>query len=160
MKMFAAALFLSLAASSAHAKLSTPETATTPVNVTQGSFEQQRKAIETGLSDGRYAEIRRSDREEVLDALDRMEATLAGVQSIDELSPDARVALFNDQEMVNNVLTKAERDSRIVCSRRHRAGSHFKETSCQTLAERDQRQREDQDALRDSQRVPQLETRQ
>ena len=55
--------------------------------------------------------------------------------------------LFNQQEIVNTLLTRAAADSRQVCERIEKTGSHRKTTVCRTVAERERRRRYDQDRL-------------
>ena len=71
------------------------------------------KEMEAGA---RFAEISDDDKADVFAALDRMEKRLAG-RSVDQLGEAEKVALINDQELVNALLTKASIDSRIQCRR-------------------------------------------
>jgi hypothetical protein len=99
-------------------------------------FAEQRTAVEGEMKDGgRFAEISDEDRAAVAQAFDRMQAVLAGKQSMDDLRQDDRVALINDQELVNALLTKAKIDSRMVCKRERRVGSHRLTSTCRTAAE-------------------------
>lgn len=107
--------------------------------VADGDFQAQKSQIIQQLNDGKtYAEISAADRAEVLQALDRMEQLLAG-RSASELSESQRISLFNNQELVNVLLTRAERDSQVVCTRGRTVGTHFRATRCESLAERRQR---------------------
>lgn len=99
-------------------------------------FSEQKAAIIQKLNDGStYAQISPEDRSQVLQALDRMERLLAG-RSPDALNEDERIAVFNNQEIVHVLLTRAERDSQVVCTRGRTVGTHFRATRCETLAER------------------------
>ena len=101
------------------------------------SFEAQRTAILEALGDGKtYSEISPDDRRRVTASLDRMSGLLQGVQNVDQLSETNRVAVFNEQETVNTVLTQAREDSRLVCSREKKVGSNRATNSCMTVAER------------------------
>lgn len=125
------------------------------VSVTDDGFAAQVREIEKGLSDGKtYAEMSRADRDEVRSLLDRMSNRLKDVDSVDQLPEDEKVELFNEQERVNAMLVKGYADSRLVCDKRGRTGSHFRETSCQTVAERRRRASIDQDNMRSMQRAP------
>lgn len=126
------------------------------VSVTEGSFSSQVRNIEKGLSDGKtYKEMNRAERDEVRTLLDRMSTRLEGVSSVDELSEEDKLALFNEQERVNAMLVKGYADSRVVCDKRGRTGTHFKESNCQTVAERRRRIEDDQNSMRALQRAPQ-----
>ena len=94
------------------------------------------------------AEMSRTEREEVRGLLDRMAERMKGFDSVEQMPEDERLALFNDQERVNAMLVKGYSDSRVVCDKRGRTGTHFRETNCQTVAERRRRTEEDQQNLR------------
>ena len=107
-------------------------------------FEQQKATILQDIKDNTvYSEISHKDANIVRDALNRMSENLEGVADLSEMTVDQRAALYNDQELVNTVLTMAENDSRMVCRRRGRLGSNFKTTTCETVAERRERQETD-----------------
>ena len=100
------------------------------------AFTEQRAAVEAEMQPGgRFGEIGQDERRQVDEAFDRMQAVLAGKSSMDELRQDDRVALINDQELVNALLTKAKTDSRMVCKRERRVGSHRLTSTCRTAAE-------------------------
>lgn len=107
-------------------------------------FEQQKTTILQDIKDDSvYGEISHKDANIVRDALNRMSENLQGVTDLSEMTVDQRAALYNDQELVNTVLTMAENDSRMVCRRRGRLGTNFKTTTCETVAERRERQEAD-----------------
>jgi hypothetical protein len=107
-------------------------------------FEQQKATILQDIKDNTvYIEISHKDANIVRDALNRMSENLEGVADLSEMTVDQRAALYNDQELVNTVLTMAENDSRMVCRRRGRLGTNFKTTICETVAERRERQEAD-----------------
>ena len=148
-----AALFKSLALIAALAA-SGLAMANTPVALDAGDFAAQRATIEKGLADGKtYAEISSADRGKVTDALARMSTLLDGGKTPDALAAEDKVDLYNQQEIVNTILTKAASDSRIVCTREVATGSHRKVTTCATYAERTRRRQQDQDTLSKSQRT-------
>ena len=142
------AFVLCLSASAAWANQESPR-----LTVAEGDFAAQRAEIEADLADGKtYREISASDRTKVRESLNRIEGMLEGVASVDSLNEEAKARLFNDQEQVNNILTSAAADSRLVCERSAPTGSNRKITTCQTVAERDRRRDRDQGNLRDMQR--------
>lgn len=116
--------------------------------LTQGDFAAQRAAIEKNLADGKtYAEISQADRSKVRESLERISGRLDGVDSVDALAEPIKVALFNDQEIVNTILTRAASDSRVVCQRTKVTGSHRAQNICHTVAERRRRMEADQREL-------------
>lgn len=103
-----------------------------------GEFAMQRQKIVTALDDGKsYSEINRADREKVLAALARIGTALQHAGGVEGLSKDQKIAVFNDQELANAILTKAGEDSRLICKREMKTGSHRATTQCLTVAERD-----------------------
>jgi hypothetical protein len=145
---------LILFASTAHATIdssSRKASGKQPVDVSL-SFEDQKRAIETDLADGEtYSEIERKDRETVTGALQRISSALANHSGVAGLSDAEKAAVFNDQELINNILTRANEDSRLVCVREKKVGSHRTTTQCATVADRRRASEESQKALRDNQ---------
>lgn len=144
---------LLFASSAAWANQESPKVA-----LAEGDFAAQRAQIEADLADGKtYAEISAADKAIVRESLARITGALEGVESIDSLSDDAKVRVFNDQEQINQILTAAEADSRLVCSSETKTGSRRKVTTCLTVAERNRRRELDQDNLQNIQkgRMPQ-----
>lgn len=117
------------------------------------AFAEQKAAILEGLSGKKYAEISPQDRVNVRAALERIEAALATQDGVSALSDESRMQVFNDQELINTTLTAAAEDSRMVCRREKRVGSHFSSNSCRTLAERRRESERAQDRIRESNRV-------
>ena len=123
-------------ASAAHADAG----ASPALNLDATDFAQQRAKIESALGDGKtYAEIAPADREKVQAALGRIQAELDKVGDATRLSEADRVKVFNDQEVVNTILTQAADDSRVSCRRETQVGSHRAVTHCTTVAERRRR---------------------
>lgn len=124
------------------------------VNVAEGEFAEQRKIIEADLADGEtYSEISTEDRATVTQALDRIAGLFQTYGSVERLSWEDRTRMFNDQEQINNILTKAGEDSRLVCRREKKVGSHRVTTQCSTVANRRRAMEDSQNVLRDNRRI-------
>ncbi|KAF1694314.1 hypothetical protein CSC64_04405 [Pseudoxanthomonas koreensis] len=107
------------------------------------SFEAQRSAILAALGDGKtYVEITPEGARQVRTSLDRISGMLDGKASVGELNGADKVEVFNEQERINTLLTKARDDSRLVCRREKKTGSNRPVNSCATVAER-RRMRDD-----------------
>jgi hypothetical protein len=118
-------------------------------------FAGQKQALEHEIVAGeRYRGIAPKDRERVLEALDRMETNLQGVRSVGELDERRKLAVFNDQEMINVVLTQAAEDSRLVCTRETPVGTRLATKVCKTVGERRRDRETAREALRDGSRLP------
>jgi len=125
--------------------------------VVTSAFAEQRQAIEKKLADGKtYSEISPNQRSIVRDALSRISMVLDSAGGVDTLSEVQKTSVFNDQETINNILTKAGADSRLICDRVAPVGSHRKITSCSTVAERRRAREGSEGALRNVQRAPSL----
>jgi hypothetical protein len=65
--------------------------------------------------------------------------------------PQERNDLFNEQEIVNTIMTRAQADSRMIC---RRASRQRQPTSvCLTVAQRRKAQEDSRQALTDQQRI-------
>ncbi len=143
---------LALAAVTASAKIDS-DGAPTKVNLS-GSFEEQRVAILKDLDGGKvYSEISAKERGDVKDALNRISGVLQAPSGVQGLNEEQKTKVFNDQELVNAILTRAGEDSRLVCTREKVVGSHRPTTQCFTVAERRRMRESDQDTLRQKNRV-------
>ncbi len=112
-------------------------------------FASQRDGILKELGDGKtYSEIEAADREKVKAALARIATALDQAGSVDQLKEQQKVDVFNDQELVNNILTKAGEDSRLVCKRIKKTGSHMSSNQCMTVAARNRAMEHAQEELR------------
>jgi len=111
-------------------------------------FEEQKSIILKDISNNTvYNEISYSDMKTVKHTLDLMSSTLEDVTDVNELTEGQRADLFNNQGLVNTILTMAENDSRMVCRRRGTLGTNFKTTTCETVRDRRQRQQADRHAI-------------
>lgn len=106
------------------------------------SFNEQRAAINKALGDGEtYSELPADDVRVVQESLGRIATLLGSAQSVEQLDPETKVQVFNEQQRVNTLLLRAHKESRLVCRREKPTGSHRPTTLCLTVAER-RRQRE------------------
>lgn len=119
------------------------------VKLNPAQFLENKATVEQELRSGDlYREITDADKERVLATLDRMAEQLQGVTSMNQLTQEQRVQLFNDQELVNTLLTSARDESRLVCERRGTVGTRFKTTHCETVKQRREAARDAQDRVR------------
>lgn len=145
------ALVLSLACSVTVAKTKYEHT---PVAFDPQVFEEQRGDLVEEITRGeRYREIGNENQEKVLAALDEMGQVLANVTSLDQLTDDQRATVFNNQELVNEILTRAAKDSRLICKRETPVGSHRQITICKSVAQRNQDTENAKNIMRERTRV-------
>ena len=87
-----------------------------------------------GPDGDRYSEISAADRQAVLDAMNRIGAKLEKATPEHPLTAEDQVQVFNDQELVNTIITHARADSRLFCERDQPTGSHRVHITCLTIA--------------------------
>lgn len=118
-------------------------------------FAEQRRALEREIATSeRYRGIMAADRRSVVEALDRMERNLSGISSISQLNTTQRMNVFNDQELINTLLTQAAADSRLVCTKETPVGTRLAKRVCKTVGERRIEREAAREVLRDSSRLP------
>ena len=112
-------------------------------------YAEQRLRIMNDLQGGEvYSEISAENRMRVVDALGRIDALL-GKGGHASLPDKDKIEVFNDQDLVNTLLTQAREDSRLVCRRERPVGSNRPQNICITVAARRQARENGADALRD-----------
>lgn len=125
-----------------------------PVVFDPARFDEQKERLLDAITTGEvYRSISPSDEDKVRKALDRMSRNLDGVTSIDALDGERKMAVFNDQEIINTALTSAAEDSRVVCLRETPVGTRIGKRVCKTVAERRQEREAAQEALRQAHRT-------
>lgn len=88
--------------------------------------------------DGVYGPIKRGGMERLEAAQDTIHALLDDHDSLQELSPQDRLALHQAQETIRTTLRMDDR-SRIICERSVQTGSRLGSTECLTVAQREER---------------------
>ncbi len=105
--------------------------------VAPGDFPQLIEMIRFEIQPGgRWEYVPKRDRPKLEEKLAEMERVIGDRSSIDELSDDDRIRLFNAQEHANAILTQHD-GRRLICERHTPTGSHRPEKRCMTLAERE-----------------------
>jgi hypothetical protein len=90
-----------------------------------------RKEMESG---GRYQYVKVDERTKIDAALTEMTALFATSASIASMNQDAKIKLFNDQEIVNSILQQRDGD-RVICKKEAPIGSHIPVATCHTYAQ-------------------------
>lgn len=83
---------------------------------------------------GRYEFVDKKERETVEANLVDMQSLLNKSGTVAQMDYDKRIKLYNDQEVVNAILTRRD-DERLVCESAPPIGSHIPRTSCRTYRE-------------------------
>lgn len=117
-------------------------------------LSEQIQRIEIEMNDGEtYSELRLEERSRVREALGRMRGTIEQYPNQGSIPEQAKAALFNDQQVVNTVLTRAREDSRLICRREKAIGSNMASTQCVTVAQRERMKVDAQKNMGQAQRV-------
>jgi hypothetical protein len=99
-------------------------------------------------SGGKYEFIKPDEKPKVDAALDQMTRLFDEHDTVDAMTQDQKVALFNAQETVNSILTLRNRD-RVICQNKPPLGSHIPQTSCHTYEQEVQAQQGTQKMMDD-----------
>ncbi len=151
-----AALTLALGlAATAHAKMDAKPDKNAPLvqlDVKESAAEQLIR-VERALGSEQYSEISLEDRSRVQAALNRIRLKLGDHEQVETVNPQARTDIYNDQELINTILSQAHADSRMVCRRERATGSNRPQQVCMTVAQRREASENAKDALRNYHRV-------
>lgn len=103
--------------------------------------------LESDLDKGIPRELGVFERRRVSQISGELRDLLDGVQSIEHLNNNQKIAIYNTtQDLWATVIGRD--DDRLICHREHQVGSHFKRTRCRTLREIRREQRESYQYLR------------
>ena len=105
--------------------------------------ENVRKEMEPG---GRYEYVKPKERATIEQALAEMDALFAATGGVDHMKQDDKVKLFNQQEVVNSILTRRDKD-RVICEDAPKLGSHVRTTSCHTYGQAEDARRGSKDQM-------------
>lgn len=126
-KIFIAALVLSLAGFPVVAQREALE-----VGKIFNQQQQIRSGVESGT--GRYKDMPKNTRDQLLTKQDMLFSMLDGKRTTDELSEQQKIQAFNTLEWIEATVNQAE-DDQMVCERRPILGSNRKERVCRTMAQ-------------------------
>jgi hypothetical protein len=97
--------------------------------------------LREGLASGMYGEITEHDARIFNEAQGTIFDHVTGIDSLADLSDDARLEVFNAQETIN-ALIRGNMADRMVCRRQHSVGSHRQQVRCSTAQELEDQRRE------------------
>jgi hypothetical protein len=83
---------------------------------------------------GKYEFVQPKERVQIEKSFEEMTKLFDQYGTVSAMTQDAKVQLFNDQETVNSILTKRDRD-RVICTNKAPLGSHIPVTTCHTYAQ-------------------------
>ncbi|MGH8050686.1 MAG: hypothetical protein ACREPB_08530 [Arenimonas sp.] len=107
------------------------------VDLSTSSIGQQQQLILKAINnDSKYSEMTPADRASVEAALAEISETLEGGKNIASLDAQSKQKVDLHQEEVNRLLSKAFRDSRLVCTKEAAIGTNMLKRLCKTAAAR------------------------
>lgn len=109
----------------------------------QAVAEDVRSEMEPG---GRYEHVKAKERAQIEQSLAEMEALFKASGGVEHMKQDDKVKLFNDQEVVNSILTRRDKD-RVICDNSAKLGSHVRSTSCHTYGQEEDARRGSKDQM-------------
>ena len=115
------------------------------INISKTDFAAVRNRMIEQLDSNRYADITPQDKAAVIGALDRIDQHLGKSPKDDQDLVD----IYNDQELINQITTRAKADSRMYCERDKPTGSHVFKVTCMSLANWKKQEEDAQLAARD-----------
>ncbi|WP_349985734.1 hypothetical protein ABRP17_012970 [Stenotrophomonas sp. WHRI 8082] len=98
--------------------------------------KEQLSGVERALHSERYSEITMDEKSQVSAAINRIRVRLGDNDTVEQLNPQARTEVLNDEAVVNTILGRAHADSRMVCRRERATGTNRPERLCLTVAQR------------------------
>ena len=102
---------------------------------TRESFATVVASVRSEMVDGgKYEFVQKKERVQIDEKFNDMTALFDQYGTVSAMTQDAKVRLFNDQEVVNSILTKRDRD-RVICTNVAPIGSHIPVTKCHTYAQ-------------------------
>ncbi len=115
---------------------------------TKASFEEVSARVRTEMGPaGRYAEVSSRDRDTVNTTFDRMDGLFQKYGDVAHMRDADKTQMFNDQELVNTILTKRDGE-RLICRNEMPIGSHIPVKTCHTAREIAQERSNTQDYLK------------
>lgn len=109
----------------------------------QAVAESVRNEMQPG---GRYEYVKTQERATIERSLAEMDALFAATGGVENMKQDDKVKLFNEQEIVNSILTRRDRD-RVICEDKPKLGSHVRTTNCHTYGQEEEARRGSQDTM-------------
>ena len=112
-------------------------------------FMAMKAKVNKDVGDGKqYKEISPEDQKILMTTLTRMDGRWQKADDVAQFSPDDRVAMANDQEVVITITQHASSDSRVICERIEPINSHLPKNVCKTVAQLRREQDKSQDSMR------------
>ncbi len=101
----------------------------------KAAFESVAAAVRQQLHPGgRWEYTSKLEKEQVNQRLDDMQALFEQFGTVNKMDENTKARLFNDQEVVNEILTKRDNDH-LVCENVEPIGTHIPQRVCRTYGD-------------------------
>lgn len=104
---------------------------------------------------GRWEYTNKLEKEQIERNLNDMQALFDKYSTVDQMNDASKMQLVNDQESINEILTKRD-DNHVVCTSEAPMGALIPQRTCRTYGEMERRRHDDQDEMRRRLATPQL----
>lgn len=112
-----------------------------------GVFLEYQESLRDGYQDGSLGSLNEREQRLFEDSQRTIERLLGDVDSVDELSANQKVELYNAQEAINAII-RGNAENRQICRRQVQTlGSNIRKTECYTARQRDEMLRQAQRGL-------------
>jgi hypothetical protein len=114
---------------------------------TREKFQAVADSVRTEMQPGgRYEYVKPQERATIERSLAEMDALFTATGGVENMKQDDKIKLFNEQEVVNSILTRRDRD-RVICEDKPKLGSHVRTTNCHTYGQEEEARRGSQDTM-------------
>lgn len=115
--------------------LAKPDAKPISLDINQASFAVQKENVLNAIgNDENYSEISKADSDKIKEGLSLLSEKLTDDTSFTALSAADREQVLAQQKVINQLLVKAARDSKIVCRDEVVSGSNLPRKVCRTRA--------------------------
>jgi hypothetical protein len=105
------------------------------LDVSKNNFSSQQSSILNALNGSDdYSEITENDKVLVVKSLSEISELLSDPARFEQLNDTDRQFVFSNQQKINDALTRAAKDSRLICTKEHVLGSNLSKRVCRTFA--------------------------
>ena len=104
-------------------------------------FLDYQRDLRDDLKKPKFRHIGSTSRKKLLAAQDELFDLLGGKRSVEELTQEQQIKVYNAQHLIAGIMTNAELD-RPICKRERRVGSNMAQTVCTTKRQMDEHKNE------------------
>lgn len=119
-----------------------------PEKVSVPEYREFLVGLRESVSEGEPREFNERERRQFDELYNELMSLLEGHESVDTMHPEQQREVFNTHEELQ-ALMSGRREDQVICNRRHKVGTNFKQTECYTRKEWREAKDESQQYLKD-----------